>query len=187
MVDMIEVSPLKGYSKQFGTVQIDEITGRSLVSVAVPLGGDAKIRAAVKKAYKCALPGPMETAASKTDEALLINMAPGQFFIAYPQNDPWPNRHVAGRLGDAGYYVDQSDAWVSLRIAGKDAVAALERICPLDLDLSQFPVGAAKRTGMEHMTAMVLRESEDAFVLMSASSSAESFLHAVVTSARNVT
>ena len=60
----------------------------------------------------------------------------------------------------------------------------LERLCPLDLHESAFPVGAAQRTVMEHMGAVILREGTDEFLLLSASSSAASFLHAVKTSIR---
>ncbi|MYA88775.1 MAG: sarcosine oxidase subunit gamma, partial [Boseongicola sp. SB0662_bin_57] len=42
-------------------------------------------------------------------------------------------------------------------------------------------------TVMEHMGAMAIRTGDDAFLLLSAGSSAESFLHAVETSYRYVT
>jgi sarcosine oxidase subunit gamma len=40
---------------------------------------------------------------------------------------------------------------------------------------------------MEHLGTIVLRDGTDSFLLLSAHSSAESFLHAVETSIRNVT
>ena len=69
-----------------------------------------------------------------------------------------------------------------LELAGPGAIAALERICPLDLHDSAFPVGAAGRTTMEHMSAVIIRTGPDTFLLLSASSSGMSFLHALETS-----
>ena len=74
-----------------------------------------------------------------------------------------------------------------LRLRGEKAREALERICLLDLDESAFQVGDAARTAMEHLGTVILREGSDCFLLMSAGSSAKSFLHAVETSVRNVT
>ena len=89
---------------------------------------------------------------------------------------------VIEKLGTAGYYTDQSDSWVMLQIAGPGSRAALERICMLDLHSDAFPVDTVARTTMEHLGVMVLRDGEDSFLLMSARSSARSFLHAVETS-----
>ena len=61
-----------------------------------------------------------------------------------------------------------------------DTLAALERLCPLDL--ARVPTRGSGRTVMEHMGALVVRTSEDGFLLMSASSTAGSFLHALETS-----
>ena len=65
-------------------------------------------------------------------------------------------------------------------------MTALERICPLDLDPLGFEGDGAARTTMEHMGAFVMRDGEGGFFLMSARSSAKSFLHAVETSIKNV-
>ena len=50
-----------------------------------------------------------------------------------------------------------------------------------------FVEGAAARTVMEHLGVLILRTGPDAYLLLSASSSAGSFLHAVETSLVNVT
>jgi sarcosine oxidase subunit gamma len=44
----------------------------------------------------------------------------------------------------------------------------------------------AQRTVMEHLGVLILRTGDDAFMLLSASSSAKSFLHALETSVANV-
>ena len=59
-------------------------------------------------------------------------------------------------------------------------MAALERFCPLDL--GAFPAGSVARTAMEHMGAVIAREDDaPTFLLLSARSSARSFLHGLGT------
>jgi sarcosine oxidase subunit gamma len=100
--------------------------------------------------------------------------------LIFPHALPDAERVVEGKLGGAGYTTDQSDSWVVLEISGPDTLAALERLCPLNT--ATMPENGYGRTTMEHMGAAILRLADDRFLLMSASSSARSFLHAVETS-----
>ena len=84
------------------------------------------------------------------------------------------------------YSSDQSDAWCLLRIDGPASRRALERVCPLDLHPDAFPVGAVARSVVEHLGAIVLREGENAFLLLSPRSSARSFLHEIERSIRDL-
>lgn len=84
------------------------------------------------------------------------------------------------------YSSDQSDAWVMLSIDGPRSRRALERVCPLDLHPDVFPLGAVARSLVEHLNAIVLREGENAFLLLSPRSSARDFLHEIETSIRHL-
>jgi len=134
--------------------------------------------------------GPPETGASTPGDrhaARVLGIQPDQVFILFEPPDPdRPADTVKAALGAAAYVTDQSDSWAMLRIAGAGVRAALERICPLDLEDEAFPVGRVARTAMEHLAAIVLRDGADSFLLMSPRSSARSFLHAVELSAENV-
>ena len=116
----------------------------------------------------------------------LIWTAPDQILLAFPHENPDAEAHVKAAIGQNGYTTDQTGGWVILDISGPDTLAALERLCPVDLAENVFPEGTAARTVMEHMGAIILRLGADRFLLLSASSSAASFLHAVETSYRNV-
>ena len=94
-------------------------------------------------------------------------------------------RIMREKLQGTGYTTDQTDAWVCLEISGPETILALERLCPLDI--ARFTDGTAARTVMQHMGALIIRLSADRFLLLSARSSAASFLQAVETSYRNVT
>ncbi len=179
-------SPLDGLRLKLAGATISEIVGRSMVSLAVPLGREQAAATAVRKAYGVGLPKPGTTAGSKIDNAMLVWMSADQFFVLFDGGGPNPVAHVQGLLGAAGYLTDQSDGWVLLELKGPMARTALERICPIDLDPGAFPKGRVARTAMEHIGAVVIHTNDDGFLLLSPRSSARSFAHAVETSARNV-
>ena len=93
---------------------------------------------------------------------------------------------MGAKIADTAYLTDQSDSFAIVRIKGARSRDALERICPIDLHLDEFSVGTVTRTLMEHLGVIILREDEDAFMLMSARSSARTFWHAVQTSIQNI-
>ncbi|MEK6216110.1 MAG: sarcosine oxidase subunit gamma, partial [Boseongicola sp.] len=133
------------------------------------------------------LDAPAPTLSTVSGDTRAICTAPDQMMLVFPHPTPDANAHVQGKLNDTGYTTDQTDAWVVLELSGPQALSALERLCPLDLHNSAFPVNAAGRTIMEHMGAFIVRTGDDTYLLMSASSSAQSFLHAVETSFEWVT
>lgn len=69
-------------------------------------------------------------------------------------------------LGGVAAVTDQSGGWVTLGLKGPLAVEALARYVPMDLRLAAFPVGAAARTPLYHMSMLLLRTGEDGFRLM---------------------
>jgi sarcosine oxidase subunit gamma len=74
---------------------------------------------------------------------------------------------------------DQSGGWISLSLQGPLAVQALARYVPMDLRLSAFPVGAAARTPLYHMSMVLLRVAEDGFRLMLFRSMARTAWHEI--------
>ena len=111
------------------------------------------------------------------DQMLLIGRGDGNVF----------ETDVRTRLQAVAYTTDQTGAWVCLEISGPATAAAMERICPIDLAPERFPVDASARTVMEHVGVLIIRLGADHFLLFSASSSADSFCHAVTVSFTNVT
>ena len=177
---------LGGYREKFGETLLEEITDVAIVSIACPLGGEDDLGFAVSGAWGVSLPEPGQASSAKREDLILFGMSSDQFFCVFPESDQLPATRIASAIGSAGYVTDQSDNWVALQLSGSLATTALERICPIDLELTVFPVGGVARTLMEHLGAVVYRIDEDSFFLLSASSSARSFLHAVETSIRNV-
>jgi methylglutamate dehydrogenase subunit D len=169
--------PLAGTDLRFGANRVAARTDLALVSVAVPLGGEAAVAEAFARAWSLDLPGPRLGTGS--DQLRALRTAPDQMMLVFPHPTPDAEVVVRQALEGTAYTTDQTDVWAVLELTGPGVLAALERLCPLDLAPGAFPVGAFARTVMEHMGAMILRTGDERFLLLSASSSAGSFLHAV--------
>lgn len=173
---------LGGVNLDFETSKIVELTDIALVSVAVPQNGEEALSEKLKTSWGISLP---DFATSSEAGALrAIPMTQDQFLLAFSPDPNLSEASIRSDLAQVAYTTLQTDAWVILELSGPGAVAALERICPIDLDIGAFKVGASARTTMEHLGACIVRVDVDRFWLMSARSSARSFLHAVETSCR---
>ena len=183
------VSPLSGYTSSHDGNSLAEVTGLAFVSLAVSAGNGKAFAAAVKKAWKIEVPPPgMSTTAG---DIRLIWTAPDQYHLLMPEPAGNPSGDplapVMKAVSDTAWLTDQSDSYCMLRLEGPRSREALERICPLDPHPGSFAVDAASRTAMEHLGVLLVREQADRYLLMSARSSARSFLHAVETSLENIT
>jgi sarcosine oxidase subunit gamma len=179
-------SPLDGVRIELGEVTIAEVTGRAIVSIATPHGGENALSEALAAAYKIEYPGAGKSAVSDIGRTRFLGLQQDQIFALFEGSSASPVGAIAEKLGDAAYLTDQSDSWVMISVSGPKCRTALERICPIDLHPDAFPEGAVARTIMEHLGSIILREGPEHYLLMSARSSAASFLHAIETSARNV-
>ena len=169
--------PLAGTNRRFGQNRIVARTDLALVSVAVPLGGEAALAEALTQNWGIDLPAPKLS--TGTDRMRAVRTAPDQMMLIFPHETPDAEVVVQSVLDGRGYTTDQTDVWAILEVSGPGVLRALERICPLDLDPEAFPIGAFARTVMEHMAAMILRTGDDRFLLMGAGSSAGSFLEEI--------
>lgn len=177
---------LGGYDQETRAGRLRELTDLALVCVSTPQGGDQDMQAALKSAYGAVMPDNGQSVLSKDGSLRIIRFAPDQIFLAFDRSAPDAAAVVAQKIGTAGYVVDQSHNWVALSLSGACARAALERLCALNLHRDKFAVDQAERTQMEHMGALVARSGEDEFLLLSAASSAATFLHALETSLKYV-
>ncbi|WP_179188310.1 sarcosine oxidase subunit gamma [Kiloniella majae] len=179
-------SPLDGFSRDFVGVSIIEVNDRAIVSLAVPKDGEKELTNALASSYQIELPKTGMLSFSTRDNAVLFNMAQDQYFLVFDYAGNTATSVVYSHLNDAAYLTDQSDSYVIVRVSGTDSRRLLERICPLDIHPSVFPIGSVARTVMEHLGAIIIHDAEDSFLLLSARSSARSFLEAIETSAVNI-
>lgn len=179
----LTAAPILGdVDMSIGPNRLRERDDLALVSIAAPQGNETAVEKALKSGW--GLDSPTATRASKEGTTYAVATSPDQMILIFEHSGPDANRVVQQKLNGIGYTTDQTDVWVALEISGPDSLAALERLCPLDVAL--MPELGFGRTVMEHMGALVLRVAAKEFLLLSASSSAKSFLHAIETSFRNV-
>ena len=188
MVDFIlePRPPLGGFRHAYPGMIVEEVEPLSMCSVATPLGGGEALDAAMRAAYGIVRPAPGRVAVSETAGLRLLGMAADSAFVLFDKDPGLLPRALAEQVRAVSYVTDQSDAWAALRLTGERVRDALERIAMIDLDPQRFEIGAVARTLMEHLSVIVVREEENAYLLLSARSSARSFLHAVTQSAENV-
>ena len=179
------VPALSGADIRIGTNHIRERHDLAMVAVATPLGGDAALKKALKAGLGLSMPSA--TISVVGDDARAVSAAPDQMLLVFAHTTPDAEHHVRIGLEGTGYTTDQTDSLVAIEISGPDTMAAMERLCPLDLHPDTFGTDMAGRTVMEHMAATIISLADAHFLLLAASSSGISFLHAIETSYRNVT
>jgi len=93
----------------------------------------------------------------------------------------WTGRHQAFLIGAAApeglpaAVTDQSDAWVTLGLAGPHARTVLARL--VALDLRHADEGQAFRSALNHMPLILIVDGPDAFRLMTFRSMAQTAWH----------
>jgi heterotetrameric sarcosine oxidase gamma subunit len=179
-------SMLDEYKQQFNGTELRELVDIEKISIAIPLKGAQEVEKALANLFGVAIPAVGKSVLSDDKMARVIRLGSDQLFVLLFDGQPDPRSVLADKFGDAGYLTDQSDSWVGLEIRGTKARQALERICMVDLHPDVFLEDHIARTLMEHLGVLIIRNGDDSYVLMSASSSAKSFLHAITTSIRNV-
>ena len=113
-------TPLDGYARTFGGVALAEAGGLSLVSAAVPNGGDDAFAAALAKGFGASRPSTGESVPGDRFGARVLGMQPDQVFVLFEAPDPDRAAETASAaLGPAAYVTDQSDSWAMLRIEGR--------------------------------------------------------------------
>ena len=168
------------------SAKIGEVTGKALVSIAIPLDGKGRLQKSITKAWGLNIPVPGTSADNRNALVRLIGLQQDQLLAVLDYDGDRAVQEVASKLGDCGYYTDQSDSWVMIRLSGSLSRRALERICPINLHPDVFKVGHVARTSMEHVGTIILREDKDSYILMGMRSFGASLLHAVETSVRYI-
>ncbi len=169
-----------------GDVTVLELSNHALVSLAIPNDARENVSKAIANNYETDIPAVGLSTSSDVDNMRFLGLQSDQFFALFEYSGDRAVEHLTTKINDVAYLCDQSDSWVILKISGERCRETLERICPIDLHPTSFPEGQVARTSMEHLTVIVLHESENQYLLLSPRSSAQSFLHAVTSSIDNI-
>ncbi|MCW5716066.1 MAG: hypothetical protein KIT43_16255 [Bauldia sp.] len=128
---------------------VEEIVGRSIVTVVARAGQEAALRAVVETALGVLLPeGPRRVAGQ---EIAFIGIGPGKWLaIGLPVAALAP-------LADVAAIVDQSGAYGVLSLTGAGARRLLGRAVAIDLDDAAFGAGSVATTIIEHVGVTLVR------------------------------
>lgn len=148
-----------------GGVTLRELPHARVTSVA-PLAGKDRAVGTALKALGLGWPAPGRSVAKGAASCLWTGR--GQAFLIGADPD--------GLAGIAAL-TDQSDGWARMRLDGAGAETVLARLVPLDLRAAAFPVGAAARTGLNHMMMVLSRAETESFDLLVFRSMAASAVH----------
>lgn len=157
-----------------GTCTLTPVDLGPITSVALFPGQE---KAANKALKPLGLSFPAPNTLSQKGDALLAWTGRDQAFLIGVE---------APDFGTTAAVTDQSGGWSALRLTGVRSADVLMRHVPLDLRLHAFPLGRAVRAPLGHMSAIVLRETEDAFLVLTFRSMARTAWHEVETAMRSV-
>lgn len=172
-------SALNGVSLEYEGLHIREMPQVKLLSVAAQEAQISQVSDALKS--RCGLTWPDVGQSTTSADTTALGLQYSQIFLLNEMNDS-DHAVLAADLSHNALITDQSDSWVSVKISGERVRDVLERICPIDLHPDVFTDGSVARTVMEHLGVLMLRQ-DNTFLLMSARSSADSFLHTLTQSA----
>ncbi len=187
-------SPLGGYKMIVDGTSLIEVTGLSMVSVAPLAGSQAAFQTATAKLFKTGKSDSSKPSATMAldrpgkQRCILMPSAQNQWFLCFDDDGTNPIDAAKALLGKSlskqMAMTDQSDSWVILALSGPQSRRTFARICPIDCSASAMLIGTTARTSMEHLGAIITRRPDEGdhqpcFWLLSARSSAASFLHTI--------
>ena len=165
-------------------IAIVEDPSLAMASLAVRVGQDRAVAAAIKNLTGLALPGPGGLAVAGDWAAFWTS--PGQWMLTAPHAT---HEDIAARIkaavGAAASITDQTDGWVRFDLTGARLPDMLERLCNADVRAMQG--GQATRCQIEHLgTFLLCHRSGEAFSALTLRSGARSMMHALETAAKSL-
>lgn len=171
-------------SDLIGAARIAEVPDIAFASVSRRLGQDAAFADAARATFAAPMPDPGRWHAAGGWRAMWTG--PGQWLVDAPfaRGDDIAGRLKAG-FGAAASITEQTDAWATFALSGEDAIAVLERLCPVDLHA--MAAGHAARTSIEHVGChLVCRAPGRDYDLIAVRSFALALRHALIAAAESV-
>jgi sarcosine oxidase subunit gamma len=168
VVDLIAKTPCDGLLPlTVGDCTVSELDLGKLTSCAPFKGQSGAFAETMKDAHGLAVPKVNRSTGKQG--ARLMWFSQGQYLLAGPAPDD--------ALAKTSALTDQSDAWAAVRIEGPNVEDVLARLVPIDLRPVTFKRGHVARTQVQHMMALILRLSGDAFQIMVFRSMAATLVH----------
>lgn len=150
---------------KIGKTRATEIVPMAITSVSPFAGQDAAVSTALEAQLGHGLPQVGQV--SGDGDARIVWAGRHQFMVIGAQ--------VSAIEGAA--LTDQSDAWACVALEGQGARDVLARLVPMDLRDTAFAQGAAARTLVAHMTAVLTCSGAERYEIMVFRSMARTLVH----------
>jgi heterotetrameric sarcosine oxidase gamma subunit len=168
VVDLLAKTACDGLAPlNIGTVCLREGPTVPMTTLAPYRGQQAALDAALQAAHGLGFPPIGGSCQSGDARALWFGRDLGLLMGIEPE----------ATLAQYAALTDQSQGWAVMQLEGQGGEEVLARLCPVDLRLSAFGVGAALRTEARHMQASICRIEEDCFQIMVFRSMARTMYH----------
>lgn len=174
MPELIAKPALDNAPLTIGDCRLEPVELGPITSIALYPGQE---KAAAKALKPMGLAFPAPNTLSQKGGARLVWTGRDQAFLIGAE---------APDLGAAAAVTDQSGGWSALRLAGATVAEVLMRHVPLDLRAHAFPAGRAVRAPLGHMSAIVIREDADRFLILTFRSMARTAWHEIEVAMRSV-
>lgn len=176
---------LSTYNKSYDGVELSELTQCALVSMVSPLGEEQVVEQQIQDTYGMTMPAVGQWCSSDLNHTRLLKLQRDLCFVQFDYSGDQAVKILSETISSA-YLSDQSDGWVMLKLSGEKSHDVLARICPIDLHPTVFTPGCVARTQMEHINAIIICDAVNEYTLMAARSYAQSFLHSLEVSIKNL-
>jgi sarcosine oxidase subunit gamma len=156
-------------------VELREATPPEVLALSAGTGGERALADTVRTLLAADLPAPLT--ATFAGSTTLLWTQPGQWLAL---GEAGLTKRFARAPAQAARVIDVTGGRAVVAVSGPNAVAALQKLLPLDLDARAFAVGAAASTMAAYLTVQVWRTGPDAFALAVGRSFADSLWRALL-------
>lgn len=170
MAELMALSPCAGLlPKTHGRWTLSEVDPGHLTWLSPFKGQRAALSAALQQAH--GLDWPEVGKVSQGQQARCLWVGRDQALLMGPAPDETLKGHAAVSA--------QSDGWSVLRLEGAGGDQVLARLVPVDLRVAVFAPGDVARTQCLHVNVTVMRDSDEAIVILGFRSMAETLIHEI--------
>ncbi|WP_425099731.1 sarcosine oxidase subunit gamma [Tropicibacter sp. S64] len=166
MVDLIAQTPCVGLLPvAHGPWRLEEVEPGRLTWLSPFAGRTGLLDQILRDKHGLGWPAPGE------GDARLFWCGKDQAMLLGPEPDP--------TLAEVAAVSDQTDGWAVVRLCGAGGHEVLARLVPVDLRPDSLPMGKVVRTLCQHMSVTILRESNEALLILGFRSMARTLVHEI--------
>ncbi len=141
-------------------VRLSFLDSEGLVALTPRRGRRADLDARLRASFGLGLPETGRAVVGPGGAAVLWGGL-GQHLVLLPAEGLHATSRLDAAIGDAGAATPLAGARTLITVGGTDAIEALSRLLPIDLDAQAFPPGSVAHTLAGHIGVLAWRRDDD--------------------------